>query len=129
MKKPLITYPEWIAIDGQVRGLPIEEQGGAVSRWKLWEDRPTEEKRKWLKELGRYPKQRPVRRSTANQGLRHLGQEESLPGTEIYDGETERDVDLVDREKEPKLAESEWVGWERVKDRVQKQNVGWRPTR
>ena len=50
MKKPLITYPEWIAIDGKVRGLPIE-QGGAASRWKLWEDRPTEEKRKWLKEL------------------------------------------------------------------------------
>ena len=83
----MITYPEWIAIDGKVRGLPIEEQGGASSRWKLWEDRPTEEKWKWLKELGCYPKQRPARPSTVEQGLRHLGrEEESLPGTEIDDG-------------------------------------------
>ena len=51
LKKPSITYTEWIAIDGKVRGSPIEEQGGAVSRWKLWEERPEEEKWKWLKEL------------------------------------------------------------------------------
>ena len=58
-----------------------------MSRWQLWEDRPTEEKWKWLNELGRYPKQRPVRPSTEEQGLRHLGkEEESLPGTEIDDG-------------------------------------------
>ena len=74
-----------------------------MAGWQLWEDRPTEGKWKWLKELGCYPKQRPVRPSTEELGLRNLGQEEeSLPGTEIDEGETERDVDLIDREKGPK---------------------------
>ena len=80
-----------------------------MSRWQLWAGRPTEEKWKWLKELGGYPNQRPVRPSTEEQGLRHLGREaESLPGTEINYGETERDFDLVDRAEEPKITESEW---------------------
>ena len=43
LKKPLITYPEWISIDGEVRRLPIEGQGGTVQRWQLLVDRPTEE--------------------------------------------------------------------------------------
>ena len=62
-----------------------------------------------MNELGCYPKQRPVRPSTEEQGLGNLGQEaEPLPGTEIDEGETERDVDLIDRGKEPKLSDSEW---------------------
>ena len=36
MKKPLIKYKEWIAIEGGLRNLPIAEQEGAVSRWTLW---------------------------------------------------------------------------------------------
>ena len=56
-----------------------------------------------MKELGCYPKEGPVRPRTEEQGLTNLGYEdESLPGTEIEEGETERDVDLTDREKEPK---------------------------
>ena len=44
-----------------------------------------------------------MRPRTEEQGLTNLGYEdESLPGTEIEEGETERDVDLTDREKEPK---------------------------
>ena len=65
----------------------LEEQGGAISRWKLWGDKPIAEKWNWLKELGCYPKQGPGRNSTEERGLTHLGQEEeSLPGTDIEDG-------------------------------------------
>ena len=41
-KKPLISYTEWIAIEGKVRELSLEEQEGAT-RWYLWEKRPNEE--------------------------------------------------------------------------------------
>ena len=37
-KKPLINYKEWIAIEGELRELPIEEQVGD-SRWSLREER------------------------------------------------------------------------------------------
>ena len=90
-KRPLIKYGEWIAIVGRLRGFPLEEQEGAVSRWRLWGDRSTEEKWKWLNELGCYTKKKPVRPSTEEQGLANLGREvESLPGTEIDEGEIER---------------------------------------
>ena len=47
---------------------------------------------KWLRELGFYPARRPVLPSTEEPGLGNLGQEiESLPGTDIEEGETERD--------------------------------------
>ena len=53
----------------------------------------------------------PVRPGTDEPGLGNLGREiESLPGTEIEEeeeGETEREMDLLDREKEPKLNASE----------------------
>ena len=75
----------------------------------MWGDKPTTEKWNWLKELGCYPKQGPVRNSNAERGLTHLGQEEeSLPGTDIEEGWIERDVDLIDREKEPNLTDTEW---------------------
>ena len=35
-------------------------------------------------------------------------EEESLTGTEIEEGQTERDLDLIDRAKVPKLKEKEW---------------------
>ena len=55
-------------------------------------ERPTDENRKWLHELGFYPVQRPVRPITEDPGLGNLGQEiESLPVTDIEEGETERD--------------------------------------
>ena len=60
-KRPLITYGEWVEIEGRLRNSPLGEQEWAVSRWRLWEDRPTEAKRKWLNELGYYPKKRPAR--------------------------------------------------------------------
>ena len=50
-----------------------------------------------------------MRNSTEERGLTHLGQEkESLPGTDIEAGLAERDVDLIDKEKEPKLTDTEW---------------------
>ena len=50
-----------------------------------------------------------MRPSTEEQGLANIGKEaESLPGTEIGEGEIDRGVDLIDREKEPKLSDSEW---------------------
>ena len=42
-KRPLITYGEWIAIEGRSRNFPLEELEGAVSRWRLWEDTQSEE--------------------------------------------------------------------------------------
>ena len=36
MKKLLIKYKEWIAIEGRLGNFPIAEQEGAVSRWTLW---------------------------------------------------------------------------------------------
>ena len=75
----------------------------------MWGKRPIEEKWKWLHDLGFYPAQGPVRTSTEEPGLGNLGHEaESIPGTEIEEGETEREVDLINREKEPKLTASEW---------------------
>ena len=71
-KRPLITYGEWVEIEGRLRNSPLEEQEGAVSRWRLWEIRPTEEKWRWLKELGCYSKQGPVRPSTEERGLTNL---------------------------------------------------------
>ena len=54
--------------------------------------------------------QRPVLSSTEEPGLENLGREiESLPGTDIEGGETEREIDLLDREKEPKLNAIEWI--------------------
>ena len=50
-----------------------------------------------------------MRTSNEEPGLANLGKEiESLPGTDIDEGEIEREIDLLDREKEPKLAASEW---------------------
>ena len=61
------------------------------SRWRLWEERPTEGKWKWLHELGFYHAQRPVRPIAEEPGLGNLGQEiESLPWADIEEGETER---------------------------------------
>ena len=107
-KKPLISYRAWIAIKGRLRELPIEEQVGD-SRWSLREERSTEESWEWLKGLGFYPEQRPVHPSTEEPGLAKLGQEiESLPGTDLEEGEIERDINLLDKEKEPKPNTSEW---------------------
>ena len=50
-----------------------------------------------------------MRPSTEEPGFGNLGQEiESLPGTDIEEGETERGVSLLDKEKEPKRNASEW---------------------
>ena len=109
-KNPLINYKEWIAIDGKLRELPIAEQVGD-SRWNFRDERPTEEKWKWLQELMFYPAQRPVRPITEEPGLGDLGQEkEPPPWTDIEEGETEREraIDLLDREKGPKLNAGEW---------------------
>ena len=92
-----------IDIEGKVRDHPIEEQEGET-RWYLWEKRPNGEKWKWLRELGFYPVQGPVREGTEEPGLENIGHEaESIPATEVEEGETEREVDLINREKEPKL--------------------------
>ena len=49
-----------------------------------------------------------MRTSTDEPGMGNLGQEvESTPVTEIEEGETERDIDLLNRDKEPKLSASE----------------------
>ena len=64
----------------------------------------TSGKWKWLTELGFYPRRRPVRNSTEEMGKSQTGkEEESLTGTEIEEGQTEGDIDLVDRGKDPKL--------------------------
>ena len=90
-KKSLISYTEWIAIEGGVRDLPIEEKEWET-RWYLRERRPREEKWKWLQGQWFYPAQGPVRTSTEEPRLGNLGQEaESIPGTEIEEEwETER---------------------------------------
>ena len=50
-----------------------------------------------------------MRTSTDEPGMGNLGQEvESTPVTEIEEGETERDIDLLNRDKEPKLSAIEW---------------------
>ena len=50
-----------------------------------------------------------MRNGTEELGKSQTGkEEESLPGTEIEEGQTERDIDLIDRGKEPKLTEEEW---------------------
>ena len=91
-----------------MRDHPIEEQEGET-RWYLREKRPNGEKWKWLRELGFYPVQGPVREGTEEPGLENIGHEaESIPATEVEEGETEREVDLINREKEPKLTASEW---------------------
>ena len=80
-----------------------------ISRWILREHKPTKEKRKWLQEFRFYSAQRPGRPSTDEPGLGNLGREiESLPGTEVEEGETERGMDLLDREKGPKISAIEW---------------------
>lgn len=97
--QPLITYPEWIAIAAKSRVLLLEEQGGAISGWKF-RGMSTEGKRKWLMELGRYPGHGPARTSTVELGLIHLRrEEESITGTEINEGETVRDMDLIERKE------------------------------
>ena len=73
-------------------------------------DRPNEEKWKWLKGLCFFPAQGPVRASTDEPGLGNLRHEaEPIPGAEIEEGETERDADMPNREKEPNLTVSEWA--------------------
>ena len=50
-----------------------------------------------------------MRPSAEEPGLGNLGREiESLPATDIEQGEIERDINLLDKEKEPKLNTSEW---------------------
>ena len=50
-----------------------------------------------------------MRTRTEEPVLGYLGHEaESIPATEIEEGETEREADLINREKEPKLTASEW---------------------
>ena len=59
-------------------------RGGAVSRWKFRDDKQRAEKRKWLTELGFYPRRQPVRNRTEELGgIQTGGEGESLPGTEI----------------------------------------------
>ena len=41
-------------------------------------------------------------------GIQTGKEEEPLQGTEIEEGQTERDIDLICREKEPKPTEKEW---------------------
>ena len=114
-KKPLLEYEEWAAIDRAVgeegrtqHALGEQEKKGGTSRWDIWEGKKTSGAWRWLTELGFCPRRRPVRNSTEQMGRRQTGkEEESLPGTEIEEGQTERDIDLIDRGKEPKLTEKE----------------------
>ena len=50
-----------------------------------------------------------MRNITEDQGDSQTGVEsEALLGTEIEEGQTERDINLIDRGKEPKITEKEW---------------------
>ena len=99
-KRHLISYAEWLILEKRVKELPSEEQDG-LTRWNVRGNRPNGEKWKWLKELDFSPAQGPVRAITDEPGLGNLGHEaESIPGEEIEEGWTERDVDMLNRGKD-----------------------------
>ena len=84
-----------------------QENEGSVPRWGNWNQIDVEEKWRLLKELSFYFRRRPVRECTEELGAPPAGEEEGdFP--EIEEGITERNIDLVDMSKEPKLTLEEW---------------------
>ena len=81
-----------------------QENEENTPRWESWEQMRTPEQWKWLTELVFYPRRGPVRSSTEELGNPQTeGAEGSIPGTEIEEGMTERNKELIDMTKEPKL--------------------------
>ena len=107
-----------------------QEKGKDMSRWESWGQTSTPERWKWLKELGFYPRRGPVRAGTKELGIpRTEGEGESLPGTEIEAGIAERNKELIDRTKEPKLTVTEWNRLERCEIPCSKEEWGEIPNR
>ena len=86
-----------------------QETEESMSRWESWEQMNLSEQWKWVAELCCFPRLGPVRASTEVLGNSQTeGDEGSIPGTEMEEWVTERNMDLIDMAKGPKLTVAEW---------------------
>ena len=74
--------------------------------WHEWLRNTADEQWLWLGSLNLYPRRRPVLPSTEE--IEGIKEDEEIP--ECSEGESGRDLGLVDRPKEPKLTEQEKTG-------------------
>ena len=89
-----------------VDGESSQHSDDSVPIWEYWGKKDTLEQRKWLGELCLSHRQRPVRGSTEEPGIPKMEEiEDGMPGT--LDGAGERDLNVVDATKEPKLTIAE----------------------
>ena len=89
-----------------VDGETSQHGDDGVTRWGYWIKKDTLEQWKWLGGLGLFPRQRPVRGSTEGMGVPKMEEiEDEIP--EKSEGVEERDLNVVDTTKEPKLTIAE----------------------
>ena len=78
-----------------------------MPRWDFWSQMKIQEKWRWLKESGCYPRRQPVSEGTEDLGAPKK-EDESGEVPEMKEGTTYRHIDVVDMSKEPKLILAEW---------------------
>ena len=106
-KRPLLEYEEWRAIEvgyeesSQNTGhLDAQARGAEIARWLNWQAQTIDEQWSWLTALKISHRRRPVLDITDELG----GNQRDGGIPDCSEGGEERDLDISDRNKEPRLA-------------------------